>query len=197
MSTTPPPASGTSSGKSHMALIISLCINLILVGVIAAAFIRMHFFPPPPFAGPDMMEMHGRGHGLQLWQMQQSLTPQAFQHAAPAKSDKIEAIIDEHRQRFRELGLSSIDARREAFQVFQAPNFDKKAFDASLDRVQAADAALEKEILVVVSQSAGTLTPEERKAVAAERGFRGGFLWRHRFHHDLGGPRHGDDDSGR
>jgi uncharacterized membrane protein len=186
MSESATPARGTTSGKSHVALIISLCINLILAGIIAAAFVRMHFFPPHRFGGPDMMGMHG--HGMQLWQMQQSLTPQAFQRAAPDKSDKIEAIIDAHRQRFRDLSQSSINARRDAFQVFQAQSFDKKAFDASLDRVQSADAALEKEILSVVSESAGTLTPDERKAVAPDRGFHGGFMRWHRFRHGFDAP---------
>jgi uncharacterized membrane protein len=184
----PTPTGGTGSGKSNVALIISLCINLLLVGIIAMAVMRVHFFPPPPFGGPGMMQFHGRGHGMQLWQMQQSLTPQAFQRAAPAKAAKIESIIGAHRPKFRELGASSIDARRQAFEVFSQPNFDKKAFDDSLARVQATDAALEKEILSVVSESAGTLTPEERKAVAAERGNRGGWFWHHGFGHRFGPP---------
>lgn len=191
MSETAAPTPSRGTGRSNVALIISLCINLIFAGIIAAAFVRLHVFPPHRFGGPDMMGMHG--HGMQLWQMQQSLTPQAFQRAAPAKSDKIEAIIDAHRQHIRELGQSSMNARRDAFQVFQAQNFDRKAFDTSLDRVQSADAALEKEILAVVSESAGTLTPDERKAVAADRGFHGGgFLWRRHFHHDFGAPPHDD-----
>jgi len=179
-------AAPAPSSKSHVALIISLCINLILVGLVAVPIVRMHFFAPP-FGGPGMMGFHPHGHGMMLWQMQQSLTPQAFQRAAPAKADKIKAIMESHHDRFRQLGASSIDARRQAFEVFSQPNFDKKAFDGALGRVQAADAALEKEILSVVSESAVTLTPEERKAVAAEREGRGGWLWHRRF-----GDRFGD-----
>jgi len=184
-SAAPSPTSGASSGKSHVALIISLCINLILVGIIAMAVVRVHFFPPPPFGGMGMMG--GHGHGM-LRQMQESLTPWAFQHAAPAKSEKIEAIIDAHRPHLHELGASSIDARREAFKVFSAPNFDKNAFNQSLARVENADAALEKELLSVVSESAGTLSPEERRAVAAERERRGPFMFHQHFRHDVGAP---------
>lgn len=177
--------SGTApaSGKSHVALIISLCVNLLLVGVILMAFVRMHFFAPP--FGPGMMDGHGRGHGMMLWQTQQALTPQAFLHAAPAKSDKIRSIMGAHHPRVRDLSMSSIDARKEALRVFAAPNFDKSAFDQSLAHVLSADAALEKEILSVVSESAGTLSPEERRAVAAEREHHDGGMWHHRFHHDF------------
>lgn len=188
----PTPSGGTSSGRSNIALIISLCINLILVGIVGMAVFRMHFFPPPPFGGPGMMQFHGRAHGMELWQFQRALTPQAFQRAAPAKSEKIEAIITSHRAHFRELGQSSIDARRQAFQVFSQPNFDKKAFDDALAHVQAADAALEKEIMSVVSESAVTLSPEERKAVGAERGVREGWFWHRRFEHRFGPPPPGE-----
>ena len=184
-SAAPSPTGGASSRKSHAALIISLCINLILVGIIAMAFVRMHFFPPP-FGGMGMME--GHGHGMMLRQMQESLTPRAFQHAAPAKSDKIEAIVGAHRPHLRELGASSIDARRKAFEVFSAPKFDRNAFDQSLARVENADAALEKELLSVVSESAVTLSPEERRAVAAERERRGPFMFHQHFRHELGAP---------
>ena len=180
----------TPSGKSNVALIISLCVNLLLVGLIVVSFVRMHFFMPPMgggmMGGPGMMEGHGRGHGMMLWQTQQSLSPQAFLHAVPAKSDKIRSIMDTHHPRIRDLSMSSIDARRDALRVFAAPNFDKNAFDQSLVRVQAADAALEKEILSVVSDSAATLSPEERRAVAAERERHGGGgMWRRWFHHDF------------
>ena len=172
----------TPSGKSHVALIISLCVNLLLVGLIVMSFVRMHFMGPPPF-GPDMMDGHGRGHGMMLWQTQQSLTPQAFLHAAPAKSEKIRSIVDAHHPRVRELAESSIAARRDALKVFSAQVFDKNVFDQSLTRVQAADAALEKEILSVVSESAGTLSPDERRAVASEREHHGGGMWGHHFRH--------------
>jgi len=175
------------SGKSNVALIISLCINLILVGIVAVPIVRMHFFAPP-FGGPGMMGGPGHGRGMMLWQMQQSLTPQALERGAPDKADKIKAIIDAHRDRFRELGKASFDARRDAFQVFGQPAFDKKAFDASLDHVQAADAALEKEILSVVSESATTLSPEERKAIVLQHDHRRGLIWHHGLDRDFVRP---------
>lgn len=186
-------APSTGSRGLHVALIISLCINLVLVGIVAMAVVRMHFFAPPPFGGPGMMGGHGSGHGFMLRQMQESLTPQALERGAPAKADKIRSIMETHRQRIHELGTASIDARRQAFDVFSQPNFDKKGFDASLARVQAADAALEKEILSVVSDSAVALSPEERQAVASQRGHHGGYFWRHHFRHGGDGR---DDDHG-
>jgi len=59
--------------------------------------------------------------------------------------------------------------------VFAAPDFSRKAFDQSLERMRSADAALETEEMKVVSESVATLTPDERHAAAewakAHRGF--------------------------
>ncbi|HUO97858.1 MAG TPA: periplasmic heavy metal sensor [Rhizomicrobium sp.] len=183
------------SGRSNVALIISLCLNLLLVGIIAVAFVRVHFFLMPQVHERMMADQwrgHDHGHGRMLWQMQQALTPQGLQRAAPAKAEKIQAIMEAHRARLQDLGNASINARRDAFNVFAADSFDKKAFDDALSRVQAADSAFEKELLSVLSDSAVTLSPEERKAVAKARLDHGdGFFWHHRFHHDFGGgPAH-------
>lgn len=147
---------------SNAPLIISLCVNLLLAGLIVIPLVRFAFLGPmfrPPMSDP-------LGPGMERGQMHQMLSPRMMIHAAPEKADKIKAVIDGHRGRIDELRGQSMAARRKVMDVFGAAKFDSAAFDKALTDLQAADAAFEKEILKVVSETAGTLTPEERQKAA-------------------------------
>lgn len=133
--------------RSNVALIVSLCLNLILIGVIAMGLWRIGMRPPPP-GGPGM------------------LSPQLLMRLAPNEADKIGAVLEAHRDRLVGLHHDAVEARRQARRIFLAPDFSQQAFVASLDRVNQADSALEAERLKVVSESIATLTPEERRTIA-------------------------------
>lgn len=169
----PPPRS------SNVALIISLCVNLLLAGLIAIPLVRFAFHGPF-FGRPPMGD--ALGPRVERVQMHQMLSPRTLMHAAPDKADKIRSVLDSHRERIDALRDQSMAARRKVMDIFGAAAFNQAAFDKALADMQAADGAFEREILKVVSETAGTLSPEERANAAKWRPFRGRGHWRH------GGP---------
>lgn len=151
------------SRSFNIALIISLCVNLLLAGIVAIPLVRFALYGPF-FGRPPMHEpFAGGGERVQMHRM---LSPRTLMHAAPAKAEQIRAVLDRHRSEIDKLRTQSMAARHKVMDVFGAPKFDQAAFDKSLADMQGADAAFEKEILKVVSETAGTLSPEERKAAA-------------------------------
>jgi uncharacterized membrane protein len=147
-------SNGSPQRNSNVALIVSLCLNLLLAGVIAIGGFRA-FHHGSMFGGG-----HGHGRG--------GSGIHALMHLVPAETDKIKNVVAAHNDRVLKLRSEAMEARRAALRAFAAPDFNRQAFDRSLERVRGADAALEAEELKVVSESAATLTPDERRA-AAER----------------------------
>jgi len=144
--------------KSNVALIVSLCLNLLLIGVIAMGIFRV-FHPGMMFG---MGHGFGRGQGMHA--------PLVLMHLVPAESDKIKGILASHRDRMTFLGRDAMDARHQVMHTFVDPAFSKQAFDQALDRMRTADAAFEAEQTKIVSESVATLTPEERRAAADKIG---------------------------
>ncbi len=140
--------------KSNVALIVSLCLNLLLIGVIAMGTFRMFH----PGMGFGMGQGFGRGQGPHA--------PMVLMRLVPAESDKIKAILAYHRDRQMSLGRDAMDARHQVMRAFMDPEFDQQTFDRALEHMRAADAAFEAEQTKVVSESVATLTPEERQAAA-------------------------------
>jgi Spy/CpxP family protein refolding chaperone len=130
-------------------LIVSLCVNAALIGLIAITLLRG--FPPPPH------DQKGAG-----------LSPMALMHMVPAEQDKIQAIMDKHHAAIRELRQRSLQARGELFGRLSASEFDRAAFEKALADVQAADTALETETMKTTAESIEALTPAERASVASQ-----------------------------
>ena len=131
--------------KPSILLIVSLCLNLALVGLGAVLFLRGPF-PHEAKAG---------------------LSAQALMHMVPAEQDRIAAVIDAHRPKLHELRQEATLARAELFNALSAKTFDKTAFAKAAGAVQSADAALEDENLKTTADAVAVLTPEERERVAA------------------------------
>ena len=169
--------------RSNVALIISLCVNLVLAGVIAMALIR--FAVHGPFFGHGPSDPLGQSP--ERVQVHMALSPRTMIHVAPEKSDEIRALIQLHRPRIDALRGESMAARRHVLDVFAASNFDKATFEKSVAQMQSADTAFETEILKLATETALTLTPEERQKAAAwhGRGHGGDDRgWRHGHGHD-------------
>ncbi len=132
-----------------VALIISLCLNLIFIGVIAAGVFRAAMMHPPQTMA---------GQGL--------FAPRILMATVPSATDKIQNILDAHGSKMDELRFEAQSARRDARRTFMGHNFSQASFDQSLERVKSADAALEAEVLKVMSETVATLTPDERRAFA-------------------------------
>lgn len=178
MSAVPPPA----RPRWNVTLIVSLCVNLLLAGVIAMAVARFGWpqplFPMESGQGP----MPGQ---FERQQVHQIMSPRVLMHVAPDKQDALRAVTKAHRERLDSLRAASIDARREVLRLYTAPSYDKLAIDAALIRMQAADAAFEIEMLKIAAETGAVLTPEERQKVIQFQP------------HGHGGPgwyRHGDGD---
>ncbi|MBV9991811.1 MAG: periplasmic heavy metal sensor [Alphaproteobacteria bacterium] len=130
-------------------LIVSLAFNVALIGLTAIMWLRL--VPPPPH------EHDARG-----------LNPMALMRMVPAEQDRIQAVMDRHHARIRELHQHAMQARRELFGVIAAKDFDRAAFDKAMAEVQSADSAFEAESATVTAESVELLTPEERQSVAEQ-----------------------------
>ncbi|HVU19950.1 MAG TPA: periplasmic heavy metal sensor [Rhizomicrobium sp.] len=131
-------------------LIVSLCLNLALIGLIAITMMR---------TGMRHFEPHEGKRGL---------SAQMLMRRIPAEEDKIRSILQSHRQKLHELRRAAMKARVDAFEMLQAKDFKADAFAKSLQAVQAADAALEAESTKITAESISALTPDERAAIIAE-----------------------------
>jgi len=148
---------------ASIALIVSLCVNLLLAGVIATAAVRFFHHPPLP-PGPFSLQPPERA------QLRQLLSPRFLSHMAPEQGEKIRAIVDAHRATLDRLKSEANAGRREVLMRFAAPNVDKDGLVKALARTQIADAAVETEVMRICAEIAPILTPEQRKKAADWRG---------------------------
>lgn len=185
MSAIPPP----ERPRWSVALIVSLCVNLLLAGVIATAAFRFAYRPPPPMmGGPGGPSFHGQPERQQIRLI---LAPRGLMHVVPEKEDAIRAALEPHRAHMDALRADSQAARREVLRLYAAPTLDKPALEKAFARMLQSDAAIEAELVKMSSEVGALLTADERKKVIEwhGHGFRG---WRGR---DGDGPR-GDDRRG-
>jgi uncharacterized membrane protein len=136
--------------KPSLLLIVSLCLNLALIGV----------------AGVMMWRSHGREFGPR--EPRAGLSAQVLIRMIPAEASNIEGIVARHRPRLHELRGDAMRARAESFRLLAEPSFDSTAFAKSLAAVQTADAALEVETMRLTADSVAVLTPQERALVASK-----------------------------
>lgn len=164
--TTAPSASGLSRGW-RVLIILSLCLNVLFLGVVGTMLWRWSTLPGPLFSvmaerGRQGHEAKSRGFGLGRG----PLNPHVLASLAPDKRDGIRHIVDAHKPKLQALRHESILARQAAADQLGSDSYTPAAFAASLDRLRAADTALEAEVLSIIQQSAALLSPQERRAVA-------------------------------
>ena len=141
-------------------LIVSLCLNIALVPVIAAVVIRALHRDTTIGSG-----------GV--------LAPRSVQAAIPDERANIQKVIDAHGVRITELRAASVQARRQAFAALAAPSYTPAKMATALAAVTAADTALETESVAMMGDSLATLTPAERSAMVEKVRKRNRFwLWR-------------------
>jgi Spy/CpxP family protein refolding chaperone len=129
--------------RPSVLLIVSLCLNLLLIPVIAVVIFR---------AAHHINQIGAGG----------VLAPRTVMAETPAQSDRIAAIIAKHEPRIRALRAAAADARREAFRTLGAPDYTPDKFHKALAAVSDADSALERENIAMMAESLATLTPQER-----------------------------------
>jgi Spy/CpxP family protein refolding chaperone len=161
------PISPAEPPRWNVALIVSICVNLLLAGIIATAVFRfaMHApMGPSHRGGPWMIGIPGPGQ-TERQQVRQLMSPHVLMRLAPDKAQAIRALMKGHHAEIDALRNASIDARREVVRVYTAHDFDRAAFEKALSRMQMADAALEIAALKSTAEASVVLTPDERKAV--------------------------------
>jgi len=147
--------------RPSIVLIVSLCLNIILIPVIAAVVVRA---------------IHRDGGVVGAGGV---LAPRSVMAAVPAERDRIQAIIDGHTAKIAALRKASAQARREAFMALAEPDFSQASFAKSLTAVADADAALERENIAMMAQSLAVLTPQEREALVTRTKARNrSWFWR-------------------
>jgi uncharacterized membrane protein len=135
-------------------LIVSLCLNVALIALIAAGTV-------------NAMRMAGHPRG--------ALAPHALLAAASeSERPQIQAVIDAHEERIKDLQKADLAARKTALEIFARPNLDTVALKKALAAVNDADDAVRKEQIAVMGEAAPKLSAAERQALAerAHRRFR-------------------------
>ena len=152
-------AAPPTSRRRSVLLIVSLCLNLLLVPVVAVVI------------------YHAAHRGYEIGSGG-VLAPHTVMRAVPEKQAQIEAVVAAHTPKIRTLRAASVRARRDAFRALSSPDYTPEKFRQSLAAVASADAALERENLAMMSESLATLTPSERDTVVARTRARSRFwLW--------------------
>ena len=78
----------------NAALIVSLCVNLLLAGIIATAVVRFTWHHPMFAMGGGPMPGQ-----IERQQVHQIMSPRVLMHVAPDKQDALHAIIKAHQDR--------------------------------------------------------------------------------------------------
>lgn len=176
--------------RSNVALIVSLCVNLLLAGVIATAVFRFVAHQEGRFQphGLGPQQQQPGNQPPERAQVRQLLSPKFLTLLAPEKADDILLVVDAHREKLDRLRMEANAARRDVLAAFGAPVLDRAALEQALARTQTADAAIEMEMMNVVADVAPKLSPDERRKAADWRGHHMGGGW-----HMGGGDRPGGD----
>ncbi len=131
--------------RRNILLILSVCLNVALIALIAAGIWRA--------THPQLTAVGG------------ILSPVALMHSVPAERDRIQGIVNAHAPRLEELRAAAGATRLRAYNLLSSPGYSPAAFTKSLDAVRTADAALEAELVATMSESLAALSPAERKAL--------------------------------
>ena len=135
--------------KRSTTLIVSLCINFFLVGVIAAGALgALHHFQR---SGGD----------------RDGFDPRALMHMLPdARRTELEPLLHGSRDEVRALLDAARDAREDAYRAFKQETFDAAAFDAAMTKVRTADDAVARATQTIIAEIAAKLSPDERARLA-------------------------------
>jgi uncharacterized membrane protein len=136
-------ATPSVSRRPSVLLIMSLCLNVMLIPVIAVVIFR---------AAHHVNQIGSGG----------VLAPRTVMAEMPAERDRIDAIITRHEPKIRMLRAAAADARRDAFRTLGAADYTEDKLRKALAAVADADSALERENIAMMSESLATLTPQER-----------------------------------
>jgi uncharacterized membrane protein len=155
------PTKPQTKDRASVPFIVSLCLNVALIAMIAVVITANLLRPPrPPWsAGP--------------------LGPYALMAAAePAERTRIEAIVERHKARIRDLTRQAAQARLVAFDLFARQQFNASDYMNALDKIRLSNDALQAEVSKLMTESAAHLSPQERAGLAEKAREHHKGLWR-------------------
>ncbi len=139
--------SGTPRGR-NIWLIVSLCLNVVLVVMIAVGIARA---------------IHRQAEASKggAFSAQSILA-----HLPPDHAARVKAVMDAHAARLGTLNDNAARSRLNARPFFTAEKFDLAAYRKAQEDMRAADDALEAERMKQLSEIAVLLTAQERQEIA-------------------------------
>ncbi|HLI64858.1 MAG TPA: periplasmic heavy metal sensor [Caulobacteraceae bacterium] len=140
-----------------IALIISLVVNVFVVGGFVGVFLGRNFAPAGPRPGALMA---------------------AANRLDPTDREVFRALMQDEVQRQGPTQLDARQARREAAALMRAPTFDRAAAGQALDRARADDMAVRKALENTLLDFAAKLDVGERTTLAEGLGRGPGWLAR-------------------
>jgi uncharacterized membrane protein len=141
------PVAASSYRKLRLALMVSLALNVLIIGGVASALCFSRFGPP------GRGEWGARGTGLL-----------GFAHTLPReRSDVIRQKFADSQPNMETLRKGIRDARMGARAVLMAEPFEQAKLDAALEGIVQAEANEKRAKVTLFGQTVSQLTPEERR----------------------------------
>jgi uncharacterized membrane protein len=154
----------TRSDRSRwltIALVISLGINLLIVGVIAGRLLsgHRHMWERPGATQADRSRASDERPGDRVIQRLTEAVPAEYRPA-------FEAAMAEHRARLAEAGRAVREARMKVRDAMVAEPFDRAKLDAAFAELRARSQELQTAVHVAVAEAAAKLPPDARRKLA-------------------------------
>jgi len=139
--------SDTTPPRSNTWLVVSICLNVVLIAMIAVGVARAWH----------------RQHEMELGRA--FSTQSIIAHLPADRAKKVKAVVDAHAYRLGVLADDATKSRLEARPIFTAPVFDPVAYAKAQERMRKADDALQTERMKQLMEIAALLTPAERQEI--------------------------------
>jgi len=130
--------------RRNWLLIVSLCLNVALIGGIAVVVWRV-----------SHLDAGGSG----------PMSPRALMAEFPDRQPAIQKIIDAHRETIVGLRQDAAHARRDVFRELNAPDYAPQKMQTALNAMVVADTAVERQAVATAGETLATLSPAERQTL--------------------------------
>jgi len=143
----------TQSRRPRVWLVVSLCVNFFLIGLIVAG----------------LLLVRGRMIETAVHAGEGALPPEVvLQLLPPSGATKMCGVVAANTEALRKLGRDLVDARHDLFRVFRSEPFDAPAYKSALNRTTAAQVALIQLRQGIALQVTEKLDATERRELSRE-----------------------------
>ena len=136
--------------RVSIALVVSVCFNLIFLGALGARWLM-----GPPFGRPPPPPHHALG----------GFVDHLARHLPEADGQTLRLTYSSHRDEITAVSRAAEDARAEAAKALAQEPFDPERFAQAFDRVAAANRAFEDRLRTLILATLNALSPDGRRAL--------------------------------